>query len=96
MELPFFSHAGDAFDHGWGGGGGAGGPSDRPHLPPGPPQGPPLPRGGPGGGQPSGPGGPPNGRDNWYRDDWFNKQEQWQQHDTYRNSYQYHNEADDR
>ena len=28
-------------------------------------------------------------RDNWYRDDWFSKQEKWQQHDTYRDSYQY-------
>ncbi len=47
-------------------------------------------------------GGPP--RDNWYRDDWFNRQEQWQfdrqrqeelQRDKQR-GYQYHRETDDR
>jgi hypothetical protein len=43
------------------------------------------------------PGGRPlSTRDNWYRDDWFNKQEQWQVHDTHRDSYRYRNEADDR
>lgn len=38
-------------------------------------------------------------QDNWYRDDWFNKQEQWQLDDPYSalsRSYQYHREADDR
>ena len=89
IQFPLFScsHPGDAFDRGghpaWGGGGG-----DRPPPPPHPHQ-------GGGAGQPGRPAGG-GGRDNWYRDDWFNKQEQWQQHDTYRNSYQYHNEADDR
>ena len=34
-------------------------------------------------------------RDNWYRDDWFSRQDQWQ-HDTHRDSYQYRREADDR
>eukprot|EP00094_Tigriopus_californicus_P003244 TCALIF_03120-PB protein Name:"Similar to cac Voltage-dependent calcium channel type A subunit alpha-1 (Drosophila melanogaster)" AED:0.11 eAED:0.11 QI:85/0.68/0.56/1/0.86/0.86/30/131/2029 len=38
-------------------------------------------------------------QDNWYRDDWFNKQEQWQMDDPYAaqsRSYQYHRDADDR
>ena len=46
------------------------------------------------------------GRDNWYRDDWFNKQEEWNRtqpmlddfsnNSRYRDPYRYKNEADDR
>ena len=38
--------------------------------------------------QPTTPRGGGGGRDNWYRDDWFSRQDNTWQHDTHRDSYQ--------